>query len=489
MSKRGLTPERLAVISWALFLILVVSAIFIAAGSPFGPLTGIALVVAAVFATRFPYATLYAGVALTPFLGLMLSLPTGSMLIGQRAFGGSIDVSLGEVVMLLALLGWGLRLLLLWRNRRDEAWRPRLPMFLPSVGLAAAHLLSVFSPLAPDPLLVAKFSLRPVFYDYLAFVALPYNYIRSRKRLVAALGAFAIVSGFAALNGLVAMFFPTDPGMTIGRARPLAIFGVAALGDNQNELAELLVVAAPLTLALAWLMREERFTRLWTWLAGLQALVALLTFTRTAWIVLACEAAFLALGPFKRMARKHLSALSLIAVLLVPLGLVMTAYAVSNAAQSSTSTRLMLTEIALDLYKTSPIFGAGAGTFYDRVGSTQVFVTEYGAPLDSHGWLQKIAAETGSIGLLALGLFLLALFSRSRRGLSALATERARQCGALLIAAAGGGIIYQLFNTDYWTGKMWLPIGLALAGLVVLGHMEREMPSSHEGRPHDILKP
>ena len=36
-------------------------------------------------------------VALVPFLGLMVSLPTGRLAIGERAFGGAIDVQIGEL--------------------------------------------------------------------------------------------------------------------------------------------------------------------------------------------------------------------------------------------------------------------------------------------------------------------------------------------------------------------------------------------------------
>lgn len=484
-----ITPERLVIVSWSLFLLLVIASIFVAAAIPFGPITIMAIAVATIFSVRFPYVTLYLGIILTPFLGLIMSLPTGSMLIGRRAFGGAVDMSIGEVVMIFALLGWAVRLIFFWRKRHDEEWRPRMPLFVPAVGLACAHIFSVFSPLIPDPLLVIKFGIRPVFFDYVAFVALPYNFIRSRKRLVAALGAFAVVSSFAALNGLFAMFFPTDPGMTIGRARPLSIFGVAALGENQNELAELLVVGAPLTLALAWLMRDSRFTRIWTYLAALQGLVALLTFTRTAWIVMTCEVLFLAFGSFRKQIQKQLAVVSIVLACLVPLGVVMAVYVVSNTARSSTSTRLMLSEIAWELFKASPVFGAGAGTFYDRVGSTKIFLIEYGAPLDSHGWLQKIGAETGMIGIAALSVFLYVFARICMKGVQKLQTEISKQAASLLIAAAGGGIVYQFFNTDYWTGKMWLPIGFALAGIYVLSRIESEEAGSRSTRAHDILVP
>jgi hypothetical protein len=46
--------------------------------------------------------------------------------------------------------------------------------------------------------------------------------------------------------------------------------------------------------------------------------------------------------------------------------------------------------------------------------------------------------------------------------------EQARRVYHLLVAGALGAFVYQIFNTDYWTGKMWLPIGLMLAAGYVL---------------------
>jgi len=470
-------------LTWGLFLALIAMAVAVAAGFSTGPILLLAVFVAIAWAFRYIYVAFYLGIFLTPFLGVMVSIPTGGLLFGKRAFGGSIDVSLAEVIFFCVIVAWALKLLFLWWRRRDQNWRPRIPLFGAYLPLVLAHILSVFSPLEPDPYIVLKFALRPVLFDYLAFVALPVNLLRSRRRLVAALGTFAAVGTFAALNGILSIFLPGG-GSFLGAAHPFDLFGVAALGGNHNELAELLVATAPITLALSHLVKTPRARRLLVGSAALQCAVGILTFTRTVWIVFALQAVFMVWTSWREPVRRHLNGVFITGLILLPFAVGMIVYSASVTAQSSNSTRLMLTQIATEVLLSSPVVGGGAGTYVERVGSTQVFLLEYGAPLDSHGFIQKLMAETGSVGLAALLILLLFTFRYVRSGLSRIRQLAAREAALLLTASAGGVFIYELFNTAYWTGKMWLPLGLLLATLGVLG----QESGGEEPLPHAILE-
>jgi len=480
MTSRFGSPETL---SWGLFVALVAIAIAVAAGFSSAPILALIVVFAVAWSFRYIYVAFYTGIFLTPLLGIMVSAPTGNLLFGQRAFGGTIDVSLAEVVFFCVIAAWALKMLFLWWRRSDQNWKPRWPLIAAYVPLVAAHLASVASPLQPDPYLVAKFTLRPVIFDYLAFIALPANLIKSRRRLVAALGAFSAVGLFAALNGLRSIFFP-DSGEFLGRAHPLGIFGVPALGENHNELAELLVATAPITLALSYLVKTPRAKRLLAGSAAFQFAIGILTFTRSVWIVFALQGVFLVWIMWRDTAKRHLSSLLLGAVVLLPFAIGMVVYSLSSTALSSNSTRLMLAQIATQVFESSPVFGGGAGTFYQRVGSTQVFLIEYGDPLDSHGFIQKIAAETGLFGLIALGVLVLSAVRFVRRGLQGIAHGVDRGAVLLLVAAGGGAFVYQLFNTAYWTGKLWLPLGLLIAAL----HVLRAPAHGSDSSGHAILE-
>ncbi len=458
---------KLSAITWSIFIILIVSIFFVTTSMSVYPITILIIIIGILLSYRAPYLVFYSGIAFTPFLGLMVSFGTGNLRIGRAAFGGSIDVSVGEVICIFALFGWGLRVLFLWLKRHDSIWKPQLPLVLPSLSLFFAHILSLFSSFNPNPLLVLKFSVRPVLFAYLSYIALPVNFIRSRRRLVAALSAFCIVATGAALNGLIAIFFPHDASSIIGRAKPFAIFGISPIGENQNELADILVASAPLTLALAYLCKEKKYFRVWCYAAFVQAIVALCTFTRTGWIVLILQAIVLACTTFRESIRIYTQRIFVGALIVIPLAIGMVFYTFSTSAVSSTATRSMLIGIALSVFSADPVFGSGAGSFYEHVAATHIFVQEFGDALDSHGWIWKVGAETGLIGLSALMYFLISLVFFAKKELQYITSEHGKKMASLFLCSAGGGIIYQLFNTDYWTGKMWLPIGFAIVGLAL----------------------
>lgn len=454
-------------LSWGLFVALAASAILVALGLPLGPVLLFGMVIAFAIALRYPYFSFYTAIALTPFLGLTISIPTGELAFGKRAFGGSIDISLAEAILLLLLITWAIKILWLWVRRRDRSWRPVLPVVWPYASLVAAHVVSAFSPLLPDRVLVYKFAMRPVLFCYLAFIALPVNFIRSRRRLVGALSVLTAVGVFAALNGLVSLFFVDPTSQFIHRAHPLPLFGVPVLGDNHNLLAEFMVVTVMAALALREIVKTQRVKRILVAATAFQFLIGLLTFSRSAWIVFAVQAVFIGVMEYRELIRTHLSKILVTLVLLIPLGLVMASVATSTVATSSDSTRTALLEISMQVFQSSPWIGGGAGTFIDRVGSAYVFRIEYGEPFDSHGIIQKLAAETGLLGLLAFGFVCFWLAKESRNVLAKLQLGPKRRAALFLMTASLGAIAYQLFNTNYWTGKMWLPIGLMLAAFRV----------------------
>ncbi|MDQ7815065.1 MAG: O-antigen ligase family protein [Patescibacteria group bacterium] len=463
------TEERdYATLTWGMFLILILALTLSAIGPPYLPLVLLALAFAVLFAYRFIYAAFYTAIFLIPFLGIMISVPTGGLLLGQRSFGGDLDVFLVEVAMFPVLAAWAMRLIVLWVGRHDVNWRPKLPLIKEYFFLFFAHVLSIFSSAYPDKAFTLQFSLRPVLFDYLAFIALPVNLIRSKKRLIGALSVVLAASVLAALTGLIAIFFPADPSMLLGRAHPLPIFGVSALGENHNELAEIMVYGSFFAWALSMLVKDQRWRRILLWLGAFQTLIGIMTFTRTFWIVSVLQATFLGLTVWRESAKKYFSQLVMVAILLAPFALGVLYYTTTYTARSSNTTRLSLTEIAWDYFKNDPIFGAGAGSFIQRIGSTALFTIEYGSPLDAHGFIQKLMMETGVLGLAALLLLLVAFVVFVKQGLKSIASVRNQKILSLFIAAAGGAFVYQLFNTDYWTGKMWLPIGLCLAAFQVL---------------------
>jgi hypothetical protein len=451
-------------LAWSGFVVLSLIAAVIALGAPTAPIVVLGAGVAVLFAYRYPYATYGVFVACVPLLGLTISLSTGDLSIGSRAFGGSIDMAAGELVAIILLAAWALRVLVLWIGRSDKSWEPWMPLAWPVAALVGAHMLSAWSPFVPDKLLVFKYALRPVLWSYVLYVLLTVNIIRTRRRLLMALGVIAATGLASALMGFVSLGMPGAAAQLLPRAHPLGIFGFMPLGDNHNQLAEWLAVTIPSTLALALLSARPRMRRLLVVGTLFQLGVGLLTFARTVWIVFAFQALCAGWFVWRDAFAKWIRPALIGAVLLLPLVAAMTAFSSSALVQSSTTTRVVLAEIAWSLFAASPWIGVGAGTFVDRVGATWIFATEFGAPLDAHGMLQKIFAETGVIGFAALAWVVIAAARFTHATRTALAQHRTEwQVFTLLAISAGGALIYQLFNTNYWSGKMWLPLGLMLA--------------------------
>lgn len=461
------SPSPLLRIGWGLFLATVLGALGVAFGFQLSITFVLGLLLVVVCAWRLPYFLFFLSIFTAPLLGWLISLSTGTVQFGARVFGGSIDVPVGDLCALLALTAWGIRLLFLWGEKKDLFWKPWLPLVLPYGFLVAVHLATILSPAQPDPVLVVKYTLRPVLFAYLTSVALPVNFLRSRTRLETALLLLVLSGTMFALDGFLSLFVG---GGGLYRAHPLLWFGVYPIGENHNVLAEWLLFTAPVALAYAKLTHSKRAARLSLASAGFMALIALLTFARSAWIVFFVELLFLSALLWSKQLKQAKQRVVQGLALFSPLAIYMIFFSAKAEVQGSTDARAMLAGIALELFRESPIIGVGAGTFVNHVASTWSFIYEYGSPLDSHGYLQKLAAETGMLGLIAFAAVVLVLawylVSAWRELRSSSANDK--ELFAYLCAGVMGAFVYQIFNTTYWTLKLWLPVGIALAATRIL---------------------
>lgn len=382
-----------------------------------------------------------------------------------RFFPDGLDVRVSDALALILLALFAL----VWVVR---AFRGRpYALRLPGAGFFAlvllAGLLSVFS--ADDTLLAIKYVLYPIGFSFAAYVFLPLQVIRTRRALSGMLAAAYAIGLVAAFMGALSLLITPASGL-FKRATPLALAGLFPFGANHNLLAETLIAAFPFGFVLAARMRGQPaafWIRFGSW--GM-ALVALLTFARTAWIVLALQLAiFLAVGyrrRFHSLVRPALVTMLLASPLLVYMALFSQTYEVAG----SLSARIELTRFAQFMFREHPWIGSGAGTFVERLGEAKEFTASFGDPLDAHGFIQKIGAEQGMIGLVAFGYLLawiLVTLYRSWRALPSSEIGERRLLFMLLLSSAGS-ITYQLFNTSYYNAKLWLPVGLALTAATII---------------------
>ncbi len=448
---------------WASVTLAVLGIFVWAGGIPTGLLFIVSTSVAVLLAFIFPFSAFLLSIAAAPLIGVTVSISTGTLYVGERAFGGAIDITPAEVVVLVVLCAWAARLLYSLFSRKSIAWRPWLPLAMSFAFLLLAHVASLLSPASPDPWLVLKYTLRPVALAYVAWVLVPVNFITNRRRLILTLCVVVGVATFFALDAWRSLLTFREGIMSM-RLHPVPWLGISPIGENHNVLAELLVSVWPFGLLLASLSSRPRVRRALYGIVILLGVTALLTFARSAWIALAAQVLFLSCTVWRDLLPRVWHYRWLVAFAATPVIGYMLFFSISPGVGSSTDARATMLSVAFQAFRDSPLVGVGAGMFIDTLGRTKAYTLDFGTPFDSHGILQKLMAETGLFGLLAFCGIIAALGWRVRHAFRVVAREH-QSAYPLYIAtaAAGGALLYQLFNTTYWTAKLWLPIGLLLA--------------------------
>lgn len=313
------------------------------------------------------------------------------------------------------------------------------------------------------------YSLRWILFFYLAFVVLPFNIIKNKETLKNVLILFSIGGFLVALMGISSLFFQ-DWSDSFFRVKPLYFLGDWIFGENYNLLAEFLIISSFVVLSLKHWFKNFRSDRLINVLAGFLILVNLLTFGRTAWMTIGLQMVLYFGIEFFIIKKKKISfseiaiVLFFIIVFVSPFFVKMISLQEANI--SSTENRVLLTQISVEAFLEKPFFGHGSGSFISLVGNNVRFVAKYGDPLDSHGFGQKVLAENGIIGTLALLLFLFLIFRKLYFGV--IRNKGDYKLLLALLIASFGGYFYQIFNTSYYKGRVWFPIALALIALEIV---------------------
>lgn len=82
-----------------------------------------------------------------------------------------------------------------------------------------------------------------------------------------------------------------------------------------------------------------------------------------------------------------------------------------------------------------------------------------------------MAVENGSLGLIALAVLFISLVSIWWQAW--LNNPKSRPWLTPLILGAFGGLLFQLFNTSYYKGKVWLPVAISLAAIRLLDYEKK----------------
>ncbi|MFH1457399.1 MAG: O-antigen ligase family protein, partial [Patescibacteria group bacterium] len=386
----------------------------------------------------------------------------------QINFGFGVNLPIVDILALGVFVGWIFRMLF------DKSMRPaKFPGLIYFLGFFLVGALSIInvSDFGESGLWLVslKYLLRPIVFFYLMFVVLPFNIIKKEKQVINILGIFYSLGILISLMGLWSAFFMRSIGSVIPRAIPFEIFGILPLGVNHNLIAETLIVIIPL----AWILikKAKDFSiKFWLSIGGLvMALTTFLTFSRAGWIVLFIEIMaiiyyeYLRTKKFKKLNKSNLVfVISLFLIILIFLGFFMYTLLTSPITASSNENRMEMIRIVQEVNSKHPLIGQGVGTFQRIVSYDYVYMLSFGSTIDAHGFVQKIIAETGFLGLLAFASIIIYIFKTIY---SAYKKDKTNYVLFGLLIAVLGAFVFQLFNTSYYISKLWLIVGVALVAV------------------------
>lgn len=420
---------------------------------------GLATVVGALFVYR-PMIPMYLIAATYPFIAWEIT-------------SGGFNAPVVDVIATAAIGAWAVRVLWQWIVYKKKPSHLALwgwPVFFIWLGVVATSAV-----LSYDTLMSAKYVLRVLVFFYVAFVWLPLNDIRKPRHLSRVLMIMYVVGILIALYGLYGFFAADAASFFQRRVVPVGLFGLYPLGTNHNLIADVMVTTIPIGFFL--MQYEELPQRQKILFLGMLVMIlaTALTFSRSGWLALGLELVVLVGLLYRHHFRKLMNYGVIAGVIASPIIAYMLFFSGQSAVESSNYNRTLLNEIALEMFSDQPLWGQGPGTFLQTVGHNYVYIQEFGAPLDAHGFIQKVGAEMGAIGLLAyVGLLIYALTKIFRAYQRFIFNDvSAYLLGSLFIMVVGG-IFFQLFQTSYFVGKLWFPIGVALASVAIT---QRELGS------------
>ncbi len=387
---------------------------------------------------------LYLIVLLYPFIDLQI-------------IWGDFNAPYVDIIALIVFIIWIVQLI---KNKDfKKQYFPGIIFFL---LFLASSLLSLIN--TPDFWFSFKYILRPLAFFYLMFVLLPYNLIKNKHILENILKILYGLGIFTSLLGFFSLFVVPAPDILSRRVVPFSIFGLNFLGTNHNQIAEILIVTIPIGFFLYYLSKQNLSRKLILFGNVFMIAICLLTFSRSAWIVLVLELLILVLIQYRYKFKKIIKPTAIISLCLLPLAIYMFVFSGTAQVSSSNVNRTMLMEIAIELWQDHPVIGHGVGTFQDFVSKDYFYILEFGSPLDAHGFIWKLLPESGFLGLttflLLVGYILYKIIKAYQ------ANQSNKYWGYLLVTfliISLGALAFEFFQTSYFVSRLWLPLGIGLA--------------------------
>ena len=358
-----------------------------------------------------------------------------------------------DILVIFLAIGW----LMSFGLRQKIGPRDREASHIPSYLVIAMLALVGTMLLSTTVALNISSSLKEMskWLEFVVVILLGSQYLRSRRQIWIIVALICLAGISQACYGYIQAFFNLGPQSFI-RDASLRVYGTF---DQPNPYAGYINIPLSITLAMT-LFGRNWVTRV---LAGLTTIILgvaeYLSQSRGGEIALAAALIFIVLAgmPRIRVLMRVLivlflgifeallagwKPLSVFNPVLRFLGVVQISFTNPSSQDYSTAERLAHWIAGLHMFMDHPVLGVGIGNYSDAY--PRYFITIFTASLgQAHNYYINIAAETGSIGLLAFVLFLLAVFVAGGHSLReinkqlSLAKTRAPQIRAVIPAPLG----------------------------------------------------
>lgn len=270
-------------------------------------------------------------------------------------------------------------------------------------------------------------------------------------------------------------------------------FRIAGPVGDPNFFAQILVVLVPLALDRMWHEKSQILRAMAVWALVVCSLSIIFTFSRGGFIALVVIQVLALVRQPTKIGIFVLVLVGLVMVALSPPRYIERLASLSNILPSSSipvqelslRRRADANDIAWQIFVDHPILGVGLDNFsaYYRQYGTQLGINLSGQP-EPHNFFLGLAAETGLVGLLALGILLAVMFNGLRQAgriFASLGKKSYASMSSAFLLGMLGYLVAAFFLPGVYMRFFWLLYGIGL-GVFQAASAEKEAHTSPYGR-------
>lgn len=298
-----------------------------------------------------------------------------------------------------------------------------------------------------------------IFLVYFVFVAFYFAvsfFISNKERLILALKAFAVSSGFVSAVGMLQFVTGsykttawTDTNMFEDiQGRLVATF------ENPNVFGEFLLLAIPVSFAMITVSKSKLWKFFFSCITLASCGCMILTYSRGCWLGLMFSAAVIILLLFPKLILP-LCVVAPFSIFVIPETVIERITSIGNMNDGSTVFRVYIWRGTVDMLKKYGLCGIGLGTdcyekFYSKYAYEAVLAPH------SHNTFLHVMCESGLFGLIVFVLLLYFLIRQLFIAFSKTKSRETKTISACLIGAFCGLMIQGMFDNVFYNYRMYM---------------------------------